>query len=75
MQDDRADLSNRYRAIRRVLIVVLGVDLLLAGSKGLYGYLTDSLGMLSDGFHSAFVIFLPWGRLIKWYRRQRDITN
>jgi len=53
MQDDRADLSNRYRAIRRVLIVVLGVDLLLAGSKGLYGYLTGSLGMLSDGFHSA----------------------
>jgi cation diffusion facilitator family transporter len=39
--------------IRRVLLVVLGCDLLLASSKGLYGYLTDSLGMLSDGFHSA----------------------
>ncbi len=32
---------------------MLGVDLLLAASKGFYGYLTDSLGMLSDGFHST----------------------
>jgi cation diffusion facilitator family transporter len=32
---------------------VLGGDLLLALSKGFYGYLTESLGMLSDGFHSA----------------------
>ena len=39
--------------IRQVLLVVLGVDLLLAFSKGFYGYLTESLGMLSDGFHSA----------------------
>lgn len=39
--------------IRRVLLVVLVVDLLLATSKGSYGYLTGSLGMLSDGFHSA----------------------
>ncbi len=53
MNGDQWDLSKRYRAIRRVLLVVLGVDLLLAGSKGLYGHLTGSLGMLSDGFHSA----------------------
>jgi cation diffusion facilitator family transporter len=53
MQEDRSDLSKRYRMIRRVLLVVLGCDLLLASSKGFYGYLTDSLGMLSDGFHSA----------------------
>lgn len=46
-------MSNRYRMIRRVLLVVLVVDLLLAASKGIYGYLTGSLGMLSDGFHSA----------------------
>jgi len=31
----------------------MGVDLLLAVGKGFYGYLTDSLGMLSDGSHSA----------------------
>jgi cation diffusion facilitator family transporter len=53
MQEDRTDLSKRYRMVRRVLLVVLGIDLLLASSKGFYGYLTDSLGMLSDGFHSA----------------------
>jgi cation diffusion facilitator family transporter len=53
MPEDRSDLSKRYRAIRRVLLVVLGVDLLLAASKGFYGHLTESLGMLSDGFHSA----------------------
>jgi cation diffusion facilitator family transporter len=53
MQEDRSDLSRRYRMVRRVLLVVLGIDLLLASSKGFYGYLTDSLGMLSDGFHSA----------------------
>jgi cation diffusion facilitator family transporter len=53
MQEDRSDLSTRYRTIRWILLVVLGVDLLLAASKGFYGYLTDSLGMLSDGFHSA----------------------
>jgi cation diffusion facilitator family transporter len=53
MQEDRSDLSKRYRMIRQVLLVVLGVDLLLASGKGFYGYLTESLGMLSDGFHSA----------------------
>jgi cation diffusion facilitator family transporter len=53
MQEDRSDLSTRYRTIRWILLVVLGVDLLLAASKGFYGYLTDSLSMLSDGFHSA----------------------
>jgi cation diffusion facilitator family transporter len=53
MQEDRSGLSKRYKMIRQVLLVVLGIDLLLASSKGFYGYLTDSLGMLSDGFHSA----------------------
>lgn len=53
MQEDRSDQSNRYRMIRQVLLFMLGIDLLLASSKGFYGYLTESLGMLSDGFHSA----------------------
>ena len=53
MQEDRSGLSKRYKMIRQVLLVVLGGDLLLASSKGFYGHLTDSLGMLSDGFHSA----------------------
>jgi cation diffusion facilitator family transporter len=53
MQEDRSGLSKRYKMIRQVLLVVLGIDLLLASSKGFYGYLTESLGMLADGFHSA----------------------
>jgi cation diffusion facilitator family transporter len=53
LAEDRSDSSKRYRAIRRTLLVVLCVDLLLAAGKGLYGYFTESLGMLSDGFHSA----------------------
>ncbi|MDA8091007.1 MAG: cation diffusion facilitator family transporter [Nitrospiraceae bacterium] len=39
--------------MRRVLLIVMGLDVLLAVSKGSYGYLTGSLGMLSDGFHSV----------------------
>jgi hypothetical protein len=29
------------------------LDLIMAAGKGLYGYFSDSLGMVSDGFHSA----------------------
>jgi len=43
----------RYRAIRVVLFVVLAIDVVMAVSKGIYGYLTGSLGMFSDGLHSA----------------------
>jgi cation diffusion facilitator family transporter len=46
-------IPERYRAMRQTLLIVLGVDLLLAIVKGFYGYLSGSLGMLSDGFHSA----------------------
>ena len=43
----------RYESIRRVLFVVLTVDLSMAAAKGWYGYLTGSLGMISDGLHSG----------------------
>jgi cation diffusion facilitator family transporter len=43
----------RYRSIRRVLLVALALDLVMAIGKGLYGYLSGSLGMVSDGLHSA----------------------
>ena len=43
----------RYRSIRAVLLVVLAIDLVMAASKGIYGYVTGSLGMLSDGLHSG----------------------
>jgi cation diffusion facilitator family transporter len=43
----------RYRAIRFVLLVVLALDVVMAVAKGLYGHLSGSLGMSSDGLHSA----------------------
>jgi len=36
-----------------VLIVVLALDVVMAVGKGVYGYLSGSLGMVSDGLHSA----------------------
>lgn len=39
--------------MRRAVIVVLALDLVMAAGKGIYGYLTGSLGMISDGLHSA----------------------
>lgn len=44
---------DRYRSIRTVLLAVLALDLVMAAGKGLYGYLSGSLGMVSDGLHSA----------------------
>ena len=43
----------RYRSIRAALLVALALDLVMAIGKGLYGYLSGSLGMVSDGLHSA----------------------
>jgi cation diffusion facilitator family transporter len=45
---------NRDREIRRVLWLVLVLNLLVAGAKLLYGHLTNSLSMSADGFHSLF---------------------
>lgn len=53
MVDQRTASCERYRGIQRVLLVVLAVDLALAASKGVYGLLTGSLGMVADGLHSA----------------------
>lgn len=43
----------RYRSIRSVLCAVLALDLIMAVGKGLYGYLSGSLGMVADALHSA----------------------
>jgi cation diffusion facilitator family transporter len=48
---------HRYRAMRRVLLVVLGVDLMLAAAKSGYGLLIGSLGMTADGLHSLLHAF------------------
>lgn len=40
--------------VRRVLIYTLGLNILVALAKVIYGYLSGSVGMMSDGFHSFF---------------------
>lgn len=40
--------------VRRVLVVTLILNLAVSSAKILYGHLTDSTAMLSDGFHSLF---------------------
>jgi cation diffusion facilitator family transporter len=51
-EDGRADA--RTGEIRWVLWAVLGLNLLVAFAKLLYGMATGSLGMQADGFHSLF---------------------
>ncbi len=43
----------RLRAIKRVLWVVLGLNLAVAAAKLLIGYSIGSLAMVADGFHST----------------------
>ncbi|MCK5139483.1 MAG: cation diffusion facilitator family transporter, partial [Thermodesulfovibrionia bacterium] len=44
----------RLKKIRQVLFYTLILNMLVAVSKIVYGYKTDSISMLSDGFHSFF---------------------
>jgi cation diffusion facilitator family transporter len=44
--------ARRSAAIRRVLWVVLALNLAVAGAKLAIGYGVNSLGMVADGFHS-----------------------
>ncbi len=44
----------RLDEVRRVLSYTLILNMAVAGVKMLYGYKTDSISMLSDGFHSFF---------------------
>ncbi|MDD1775519.1 MAG: cation diffusion facilitator family transporter [Methanobacterium sp.] len=43
-----------YKNVRRVLIIVLVLNIAVALSKMVYGWFTNSLSMVSDGFHSLF---------------------
>ena len=49
----RADVA-RTRGIRRVLWIVLGLNLAVAAAKYLYGAASGSIAMQADGFHSLF---------------------
>ncbi len=40
--------------VRKVLVITLALNSLVAIAKILYGYITNSIAMTSDGFHSFF---------------------
>src|SRR5262245_42029091 len=44
--------SSRYRAVARVLIRVLFLNLAVAVAKIAFGYASGAISILSDGFHS-----------------------
>lgn len=44
----------RLKRVRRVLLYTLFLNILVAMAKVIYGHITDSISMLSDGFHSFF---------------------
>lgn len=50
--DLKRDTARRSREIRRILIVVLALNLLVAGAKLGFGYLSGSVAMTADGFNS-----------------------
>jgi cation diffusion facilitator family transporter len=45
--------SHRLSAIRKVLWLTLALNLLVAGAKLIFGYYTQTLSMMADGFHSV----------------------
>ena len=45
---------NSYASIKKILIYILFLNFAVAASKLFYGYLTDSLSMMADGYHSFF---------------------
>jgi cation diffusion facilitator family transporter len=45
---------DRKKEIRKVLIITLALNFAVSGAKISYGYLTNSVGIMSDGFHSIF---------------------
>lgn len=47
-------LNNYSTQVRKVLLITLVLNSVVAVAKVLYGYMTNSIGMTSDGFHSFF---------------------
>jgi cation diffusion facilitator family transporter len=47
-------MNEYYRTVRRILILILILNIVVALVKVLYGYYSNSLSMLTDGFHSFF---------------------
>lgn len=46
--------GERVRSIKRVLWGILGLNVLVAAAKLVYGLITGSVAMTADGFHSMF---------------------
>ncbi|MGC9516209.1 MAG: cation diffusion facilitator family transporter [Methanomicrobiales archaeon] len=46
--------NNYYSTVKRILIIIMFLNVGVALAKIIYGYLTNSLSMVSDGFHSMF---------------------
>jgi cation diffusion facilitator family transporter len=49
---DRESVLDRYSDVRTVLVRILFLNLLVAFAKIAYGYVTGTISILSDGFHS-----------------------
>jgi cation diffusion facilitator family transporter len=47
-------MDARYRKIRNIMILILFLNLAVAVAKIVYGTLTNTLSMQSDGYHSMF---------------------
>lgn len=47
-------IKNTSVEVRKVLIITLVLNSFVAAAKVLYGYMTSSVAMMSDGFHSFF---------------------
>jgi len=45
---------DRYAEIRKILTLVLVLNLVVAFAKIIYGSMTNTLSMQSDGYHSLF---------------------
>lgn len=47
-------LNEYYRNVRKILIIILILNIAVAMAKVLYGYYSNTLSMITDGFHSFF---------------------
>lgn len=45
---------DRTSEIRKVLLITLALNILVSAAKVFYGYITGSISIFSDGFHSLF---------------------
>lgn len=46
--------ENYYRNVKRILLLILILNILVAITKGAYGLATNSLSIITDGIHSLF---------------------